>query len=201
MTQEPRKSRHNSACAPITSLPFCLRVLWAQDLRCSLTTMRAALRSWAKYVPPYLLKSLLLGACWTRTLRACVQFSCFLLPSFSSCCQHFALEDPGTQVRLFRTVFGPYVPHTPTLRLHFETLCKSPDHCASTCCQAYGPFLPHSHNIIMMGKDFGILSAAPCKMLRTEKGKTCKAPSCKGQNQDEDHPDEDDRSHAPVMWL
>ena len=29
-----------------------------QDLRTSLSTMRAALRSWAKYVPPYLLKSL-----------------------------------------------------------------------------------------------------------------------------------------------
>lgn len=29
-----------------------------QDLRVSLSTMRAALRNWAKYVPPYLLKSL-----------------------------------------------------------------------------------------------------------------------------------------------
>lgn len=46
-------------------LPFCREksesnddVKELADLRCSLTTMRAALRSWAKYVPPYLLKSL-----------------------------------------------------------------------------------------------------------------------------------------------
>ena len=59
---------------------------WTQDLRASLSTMRAALRSWAKYVPPYLLKSLHLRfwscccvVCWWMMMVCCWLMWCIFL--------------------------------------------------------------------------------------------------------------------------